>query len=504
MYFHAEKKQAISLITEKYKDKHFLFIYILLAYFLLRLMGIFSADLLVEEAYYWNYAKHLDLGYLDHPPMVAFLIDISCHLFGESEFAVRFPALFCWFITLFFSFKLTELIKKGAGFYAVFFGSILPFPFIQSLVITPDDPLLACWSASLYYLYRLVILDESSNWLKAGIALGLGLLSKYSIVLLAPSMLIFLLATPKAKKWLIRKELYLAALVSFLFFTPVLYWNTTHEWASFIFQSTRRFKENGLFSFHQFIGLLILFLTPLGFWGLITLCQFKNRFGVSTETQSFLRVFTLTPLIFFGFFSLTHEIKFNWIGPSFLTLIPWLALEIKLSTTKIKKYWLLTAILLFLSYSFILANISLGKPERLNQILFKKFISWHQLTIDLYQKAVEIEKQTGQAPIFMPLDLYNLSSELAYYQNKAFQQDKINHIYPIVGRHLLAGRSLMYEYWSPTTLKNKAIIILISKNPNDFIQTKFLAKSKLNLLWSYSQGSQTKIRPYYYQVVEVL
>jgi dolichol-phosphate mannosyltransferase len=47
----------------------------ILAYVLvLKLIFIASVNLIPEEAYYWNYAQHLDWGYLDHPPMVAWLI----------------------------------------------------------------------------------------------------------------------------------------------------------------------------------------------------------------------------------------------------------------------------------------------------------------------------------------------------------------------------------------------------------------------------------------------
>ena len=42
--------------------------------FILRFLYAGSFELLREEAYYWNYAQHLDIGYLDHPPMVALLI----------------------------------------------------------------------------------------------------------------------------------------------------------------------------------------------------------------------------------------------------------------------------------------------------------------------------------------------------------------------------------------------------------------------------------------------
>ncbi|MGH7855530.1 MAG: glycosyltransferase family 39 protein, partial [Candidatus Binatia bacterium] len=48
---------------------------------------------------YWNYAQHLDFSYLDHPPMVAWLIWLSTSLFGNSEFSVRLPASIAWIST---------------------------------------------------------------------------------------------------------------------------------------------------------------------------------------------------------------------------------------------------------------------------------------------------------------------------------------------------------------------------------------------------------------------
>ena len=34
----------------------------------LKLIYAGQVELMPEEAYYWNYAQHLDIGYLDHPP----------------------------------------------------------------------------------------------------------------------------------------------------------------------------------------------------------------------------------------------------------------------------------------------------------------------------------------------------------------------------------------------------------------------------------------------------
>ena len=74
---------------------------------LLRLAFAGAVDLIPEEAYYWTYAQHLDLGYLDHPPMVAWLVWLGAALFGDTEIGVRAPALACWAVTAVLVFRLT-------------------------------------------------------------------------------------------------------------------------------------------------------------------------------------------------------------------------------------------------------------------------------------------------------------------------------------------------------------------------------------------------------------
>src|SRR5260370_42325970 len=58
----------------------------LVAYaFVLRLVYAGSVEMMPEETYYWNYSRHLDFGYLDHPPMVAWLIRVGTAVFGQTE-----------------------------------------------------------------------------------------------------------------------------------------------------------------------------------------------------------------------------------------------------------------------------------------------------------------------------------------------------------------------------------------------------------------------------------
>ena len=106
---------------------------------ILRLAFIGPMSLMPEEAYYWNYSEHLDIGYLDHPPMVAWLIALGTELFGKSEFAVRIFAEAAWVLTAIFSFKLTRnLYGKSAAFIALALISTLPFFFFSGLLMMPE------------------------------------------------------------------------------------------------------------------------------------------------------------------------------------------------------------------------------------------------------------------------------------------------------------------------------------------------------------------------------
>jgi len=480
--------------------------------FVLRLFCIGSNKLLVEEAYYWNYANHLDFSYLDHPPMVAVLIKLSTSLLGNHEYSVRITSMMCWIVTSLFSFKLANLIRHGTGLYAVMFLSVLPFFFLQSLAITPDMPLMACWSASLYYLYRALTRNEANAWYSVGIWIGLGLLSKYTLVLLGPATLIYMCIVPKARLWFKRKEPYLCALIAVLLFTPVIYWNATHEWASFLFQGARRFSSDYSFSLPIFIGLFLFFFMPLGVWSLWELCKKNSDLNqeIDLDSKRFFQVFTLFPLLFFGWFSIKHSIRFDWIGPIALAIIPWQIAVYKKSLLSnrpiIRNGWIITALCLFLSYGLLISILLTGTPAWLNKRFFGRLIAWDALTQSFNAVAGQIEHEENKKPIFVPLDLYNIASELTFYQQQLLDNQLISTAYPVIGRHIFGSDSLMYRYWSVNEDLSGKLLILISRDLNDFKRVdsqRVIEKSPMKSIWSLNSGKNLNVEPYYYKVVEM-
>ena len=482
----------------------------------LRIFFLNHRNLQAEEAYYWNYSEHLDFGYLDHPPLVAVLIKLSTSLFGLSEFSVRFPALLCWGIASFFIYRWSELIYKESGRFALLLLSILPFFFIDSCIITPDMPMLAAWSAGLYFLYRALCLQEAKAWYAAGISIGLGLLAKYSIGLLVLTTGVLMLTNQAQRQWFWRKEPYYAACIAVLLFTPVLYWNSQHHWISFYFQGTRRLKGNIIFSLPELLGWLVLFLTPLGLMGLKKLYQCSGTplmpmshslpadkprdLETGRAVTFFLQMYTGVPILIYIVYSCFHGTKFNWVGPCLLALLPWLAFLMSQNVTLLR-HWLQTSIVLLCAYTVVLICITYGRPEWLNQQFFTKMLSWQRLTSELYQIAANQHNTQPSPPVFLTLDLYGIASELNFYQAKQYQTN------PQLKPFEVVNQGLMYDFWtSKATLTGKTILVF-SQVKERFTKNELLkdsvALTPIQTIWALSQGKNEKTIPFYYQIVMI-
>ncbi|MFC1760490.1 ArnT family glycosyltransferase [Planctomycetota bacterium] len=96
----------------------------------LRLIYSGTYELLHAEAYYWDYAQHLSIGYLDHPPMVAWLIWVFTGLLGHTEFTVRLSALTCWLMAAYYVYKLTlATCGHPAALQSLLLTAVLPLFF---------------------------------------------------------------------------------------------------------------------------------------------------------------------------------------------------------------------------------------------------------------------------------------------------------------------------------------------------------------------------------------
>ena len=94
-------------------------------------------------------------------------------------------------------------MKTAPALAALFFNLTLMVS-VEMLAATPDMPSLVTSAAFVYFLARVEAEgDGQRRWLGAGIAAGLGLLSKFSALFLGAGALLWLILDHNARKWLL-------------------------------------------------------------------------------------------------------------------------------------------------------------------------------------------------------------------------------------------------------------------------------------------------------------
>ncbi|MEP6780184.1 MAG: glycosyltransferase family 39 protein [Gemmatimonadaceae bacterium] len=123
--------------------------------FAVRTLIAFRVPLLPDETYYWDWTRHLQSGYYDHPPGIALLIRTGTMMFGNTVLGVRAGPAIC---ALVMHISLTILaVRMGSardGVRAAIIMTLLPLATLGLVLATPDAPLLASASVALLCVER--------------------------------------------------------------------------------------------------------------------------------------------------------------------------------------------------------------------------------------------------------------------------------------------------------------------------------------------------------------
>ena len=221
-----------------------------------------------DEAYYFTWAKHLQPGYLDHPPMVALWIRLGTTLLGDNPLGIRVLGPLAAALGSFALYDAGNRLLPGKHLglrAAALLNSTLMLG-AGSILMTPDTPLLLFWTLGIWALARLVQSGNPRWWLAAGGIAGLMLFSKYTAALFMAGAGLWALTTPAVRPQLRTVWPWAGIVLAFLLFSPDIAWNATHGWASYLKQGGR---EDGfdparaLQFFGELVGGQAMLLTPL-------------------------------------------------------------------------------------------------------------------------------------------------------------------------------------------------------------------------------------------------
>lgn len=187
--------------------------------------------LIEDEAHYWEWSRRLALSYYSKGPGVAWTIAACTSLFGDSAFAVRLAAPLASAIGAWFTARLAANVAGDprAGYVAACAWFLAPMFQVMGLIMTIDGPYSACWAVAAWAAHRALARGKADAWVVLGVALGLGTLYKYTMLLFVPALAVLWFTTPRTqgRRW---PAVLLGVLAFAACLLPILLWNHAQGW----------------------------------------------------------------------------------------------------------------------------------------------------------------------------------------------------------------------------------------------------------------------------------
>ena len=276
----------------------------LAVWWVLNLLVAGGSELAHDEAYYHMFAQNLGWGYFDHPPFTALLVWMGEHLFG-GELGVRFfftilQPLYLW--VLWRLVRPVDSDRKDAELYVMLAASTLMLQ-LYGFIAVPDGPLM--FTAALFLAaFKAFTSEKKWSWLWLGVAMAAMAYSKYHGAL----VVIFALAV----NWrqLLRWQLYAAGAIALVLLVPHLWWQYTHDWASFAYHLADRNSDFDPEYISSYVLNLVVVFNPF-----FVPLYFKawKAMRPNSATERVLKFLPAAFIIFFLISSLRGYVQPQWV-----------------------------------------------------------------------------------------------------------------------------------------------------------------------------------------------
>ncbi len=177
-----------------------------------------------DEAQYWAYGGELAWGHFSKPPLVGWVILATTWLGGDTSFWLRIGAVLAHAVVAAFLYLTGARLWDGrTGFWAAAGYTAAPGVTASAMIMSTDPVMMAFWAAALYAWVRAAEAgrQQTTWWALVGLALGLGLLAKYTAIAFAAGALGYGLFSARDRDW---RGAAIAGLVAFVVLSPNLWW----------------------------------------------------------------------------------------------------------------------------------------------------------------------------------------------------------------------------------------------------------------------------------------
>ncbi|HEY5062695.1 MAG TPA: glycosyltransferase family 39 protein, partial [Gemmatimonadaceae bacterium] len=282
----------------------------------------------IDESYAFAVSRPFSLSYLDHPPLVFWIVGAVRGVTTERV-VLRAPFILLFAGTAWLLYRATaHLFGERAAFFTTCVINLAPvFAVSSSGWILPDGPLLFGLALATSAIVRIRFgteREDMSTHVLLGVGIGIAMLSKYHAVLFVAGLLLWCATDARARELARSRGSLLAALIALAMSTPVIAWNARHDWASLRFQLSRAGGDTQpLVALAQNLSGQAAYLLPWIWVPMVIALVSAGRRGPRDERSWLLFCIAVVPIGLFTIASLGGSAGLpHWPAPGYFFVAP--------------------------------------------------------------------------------------------------------------------------------------------------------------------------------------
>jgi hypothetical protein len=183
-----------------------------------------------NELYFLACAEHLAWGYVDQPPLIAFITWFARHVFGDGLLGLRLLPALAGAGLVWLAGKITREMGGGRFAQTLAAVAVLVVPSYMILqhwmTMNAFEPLM--WMGCAWCVIRVINSGDPRYWVVFGLLVGVSMENKYTIAFFAAAILIGLAAT-RERRFLTSRWIWTGGVIALLIFVPNLVWLVRHN-----------------------------------------------------------------------------------------------------------------------------------------------------------------------------------------------------------------------------------------------------------------------------------
>jgi hypothetical protein len=189
-----------------------------------------------DELQFLSDARHLDWGYVPYPPLTPFIERINLGLFGLSLIGLRMFSVISQTTIILVTGLMARDLGGGrlAQVAAALSVALSGVPIFEGTEFQYTSFSFLWWVLVCWFTIRLLKTENPRWWLAIGAAIGLGLLTKYSVVFFVAGLLAGLLFT-RNRRYFLSPWFWGGVAIALALFLPNILWLMHHDFVSYRF-----------------------------------------------------------------------------------------------------------------------------------------------------------------------------------------------------------------------------------------------------------------------------